>query len=364
MQRCLFAFFCAATSLASAYDHIGTRPLKWRPGVIEMDLQLDRTRAPRLLLDGHTSWNAVAAEALGMWNAHIGQVQFTTTTAFGTGDGNGKNEVFFSTNVYGQRFGAGVLAITTVWRVGRERVESDTIFNTSIDWDSYRGDLNAFEVDFRRVALHEFGHALGLDHPDQVGQIEVAVMNSVVNDLDTLARDDIRGARALYPPDASYALDLGGSGAGNLVVTPPPGLDGKYPAGTGVKLAAKADRRNRFRAWSGDENSTARSLRLTMLDDMAVSAYFSTNGAPTVLTHPRSQFARLHGSATLSVRVSSAASVSYQWQFEGADIPGATGPHLDLNFLTHGDSGLYACRVTNARGETMSRAARLVVDGY
>jgi hypothetical protein len=48
------------------------------------------------------------------------------------------------------------------------------------------------------VALHEFGHVLGLDHPDEFGQSVDAIMNSTVGDLDKLLFDDILGAYSLY----------------------------------------------------------------------------------------------------------------------------------------------------------------------
>ena len=45
--------------------------------------------------------------------------------------------------------------------------------------------------------IHEFGHAIGLGHPDEAGQEVVAIMNSSFSG-DTLQPDDIAGARALY----------------------------------------------------------------------------------------------------------------------------------------------------------------------
>src|SRR5204862_1487224 len=106
--------------------------------------------------------------------------------------------------IYGQVFGDGVLAVTINWYGETQIAESDVIFNTDISWDSYRGALRypggQLVCDLRRVALHEFGHVLGLDHPDDAGQSVSAIMNSVVSDLDNLTADDINGAQALYPP--------------------------------------------------------------------------------------------------------------------------------------------------------------------
>lgn len=358
-------FLLAAGSRMAAYDFVTARPIRWRPGDIPMDLQLDETMTPRVLLDGKSSWNAVAEEALAIWNAQLSRVQFTTFTDGTRRDGNDENEIFFSSSVYGHRFGSSVLAVTTIWYVRNERVEGDTIFNNAIDWDSYRGAFGS-SVDLRRVALHEFGHTLGLDHPDEAGQVMVAVMNSTISDLDTLAEDDIHGARALYPPEASYALnvEISPPGSGEVLATPAPDVNGRYPAGSVVTFVARPKRRNAFRFWSGDEVSSLRRLSVRIVDDETIVANFSTNGAPRVLSQPRSQFASLGDSLALHVRAASTGPVTYQWQFNGTDLPGETGPELFLSFLTHQDSGLYSCRVANLRGSASSRPARVVVDGY
>jgi len=62
------------------------------------------------------------------------------------------------------------------------------VFNNRRTWDSYRGALRSRSEDFRRVAIHEFGHVLGLDHPDEAGQ---RVSRSVFNNRRTW--DSYRG---------------------------------------------------------------------------------------------------------------------------------------------------------------------------
>jgi hypothetical protein len=118
--------------------------------------------------------------------------------------GDGVNAIVFSNTVFGQKFGTGTLAVT-YWRVsGSGKItEADVLFNKNQAFDSYRGPLrfgsNGWSIgDIRRVLIHELGHALGLDHPDQHGQHVDAIMNSMTSDRETLSADDISGAQSMY----------------------------------------------------------------------------------------------------------------------------------------------------------------------
>ena len=187
-------------------------PLKWPPGSILMKVYPQNAT---VLTDGNTQGSSLVAamqDPSRGWNPNLGDAQFSPQllAVGGSGlDNNNINEVFFSSTVFGMAFGSdGTLAVTTTWYTGNQRVEADVIFNTAWTWDSYRGALHANPViDLQRVALHEFGHVLGLDHPDEAGQTVAAVMNSHVSSTDSLTADDISGGQSLYGPPGVPAND-------------------------------------------------------------------------------------------------------------------------------------------------------------
>lgn len=123
---------------------------------------------PKTLLDGSTSFNQSAQNALEIWNPYLAHLQFSSILFSPVVPDADDDEMsaFFAADVFGDKFGSGVLAVTVFSFRGTILETSDTVFNSAYTWDSYRGPFNASLLDFRRVAIHEFGHTLGLDHPD------------------------------------------------------------------------------------------------------------------------------------------------------------------------------------------------------
>src|SRR5688572_2544634 len=175
-----------------------------------------RLPASSPLIDGSPSLDAVAEEALNIWNQHLIHMKFAVNRgSILPADGNdGNTSVTMASTIYGDTFGNGVLAVTLLSPRGTNFVEADVVFNIGFNWDSYRGPLLNDTEDFRRVALHEFGHVLGLDHPDQAGQSTAAIMNSTISDIDTLQNDDIFGAKSIYDNGPPF---LSSNPAPNLV---------------------------------------------------------------------------------------------------------------------------------------------------
>ena len=201
----LAAVLCA-TSLQTASGYVKEGPVWPSDAVATMQLQLGPTGV--VLEDGFATWDDSAADALGLWNPNMDIFQFAWTKEVSTSQssGDGFNSVFFSTSVFGEDFGEGVLGVTVLlydFGNGEVTQEADVIINQAYQFNSYRGPLKPGDpstrvYDIHRIFLHEFGHVLGLDHPDDYGQNVVAIMNSVISDLDSLAADDINGAIWLY----------------------------------------------------------------------------------------------------------------------------------------------------------------------
>jgi hypothetical protein len=176
----------------------------WPNGTL-ITLQMELGTPNQSLQDGSQTWNIAAGPAADAWNAVMKQVQFTRVmnSSAPLSSGDGVNCVIFTNDVFGDSFGDSTLAVTYYRTQGNTLTEADVLFNKAQTFDSYRGDLQFLPnghalVDISRVLLHELGHALGLDHPDDAGQHVAAVMNSVVSDTAELTSDDITGIQHLY----------------------------------------------------------------------------------------------------------------------------------------------------------------------
>jgi len=102
----------------------------------------------------------------------------------------GINSVAFTSDVCGTAFGGQTLAVTLTTSINGASTRSIILFDESDPWRQ--------EFDFRRVASHELGHVLGLDHSDS----NQAIMFPSVGDVESPQADDIAGAAARYDIDA------------------------------------------------------------------------------------------------------------------------------------------------------------------
>ncbi len=86
------------------------------------------------------------------------------------------------------------------------------------------------------------------------------------------------------------------------------------------------------------------------------------NPPPTITTQPQSQVVQEDGNVVFTVVASGPGALSYQWQFNGQNIPGATQSALGLNRVKVASSGQYRVMVSSTYGLTVSAEATLTVN--
>ncbi len=94
------------------------------------------------------------------------------------------------------------------------------------------------------------------------------------------------------------------------------------------------------------------------LDDAGV---FVSPRPPQITNQPASQAALLGQTVTFAVGVHGSLPLSYQWQFSGTNLNGATASTLALTNVQFDQAGSYAVVVTNAAGVVASSNALLTV---
>jgi hypothetical protein len=83
---------------------------------------------------------------------------------------------------------------------------------------------------------------------------------------------------------------------------------------------------------------------------------------PKIAAQPVKQLAALGEIVTFSVMVADARAITFQWKFNGADIPGATDDSLLLTNVSAANEGQYSVVVTNSSGSVTSTPAELLLD--
>ncbi|HUI91629.1 MAG TPA: immunoglobulin domain-containing protein [Chitinivibrionales bacterium] len=84
--------------------------------------------------------------------------------------------------------------------------------------------------------------------------------------------------------------------------------------------------------------------------------------SPSITVQPVSQTMYLGGSVVFTVSATGSP-LSYQWQKDGTDIPGATSSALAIDNIGYGSPGSYTVIVSNAAGSVTSNKATLTVVG-
>ena len=149
-------------------------------------------------------WNSAFGEAMSLWNEQT-VFRFTSVPTYRDPCSDfslfAMNGVAFSDTLCGEDWGSPTLAVAITRSSFGSTIQSDIIFNRTFEWNVYTGPAQAGgwgdTFDFRRVAVHELGHALGLGHEED----SPAIMAPYYGNIEAPQADDIAGVMALYGED-------------------------------------------------------------------------------------------------------------------------------------------------------------------
>ena len=194
-----FTFFglvlISVTRPACAFELSGS---KWLGAETEFYVNIEGISGTGL------QWNTAFITAMEEWNTETLFTFDWKEEYRNPCENDGVNGVDFVEDYCGSEFGQSTLGITVTRYestiLGEPNlVQADIILNGSEKFDIFGGALPSFgplsdKFDFRRAALHELGHVIGLEHEETMQ----AIMAPEISDIDRLQPDDIAGVKALY----------------------------------------------------------------------------------------------------------------------------------------------------------------------
>lgn len=258
----LTIFLALPTQISQAYVYLtcddGDDPITWS----EECNDCARMRVSPISFPAGNSFTTEVNAAMDTWNA-VERSNFTFIKLVDTNGTYGENDV--NEVVFDEIDGPGdTLAVTRSWYNlcyafdDADIKETDVIFDVEENWYTSAFSYTSSNIHFRTVAVHEFGHVLGLKHENDV----LDTMNSFYPNGGPLSysklmvptADSRQGLRFLYPEGGTskpnlVALNYKRTGAGSSGL-----VSGPTSAADGTNVTIEATFQNIGSAGSGSFN--------------------------------------------------------------------------------------------------------------
>ena len=184
-------FVCIMLLLSGPALAFNATGLIWQQGKTEYKTRLFNN-------SGETTFRNAFGEALDIWsNNSTFQYEIDSSTSADPCNNSLANGISMATTSCGAAFGASVLAVHSALLVNNVRTRSRIVFNSNVNWGVFNGPIGG-QIDFRRTAVHELGHGLGLGHANGVG----AIMEDTIGSIEVPATDDLNGVASMYDLDS------------------------------------------------------------------------------------------------------------------------------------------------------------------
>jgi uncharacterized repeat protein (TIGR01451 family) len=224
-----------------------------------------------------------------------------------------------------------------------------------------------------RPATNQFGAAtMTVTVTDEAGGRAIQSFLLTVNPVnDAPALSDIPGQSMTADSvlDLAFSVTDVDSPLSTMVLTAASSNPTLVPAGNVVFSGSGSARRVRVTPAANQTGTVTITLTATDAGGAAASRPFGLTvnpkppSAPAITSQPQSQTVSNGNSVTFSVAATGTPPLTYQWEFNGATLPGQTGSSLVLSSVTSGDAGDYRVVVSNATGAAPSQLAHLTVVG-
>jgi hypothetical protein len=185
------------------------------------------------------------------------------------------------------------------------------------------------------------------------------------------ACDAVSGASEIYPPyfvDAElghpYIRVLGTTGSSAYywsADTTPTDAD-TFPLAPGLFLTNDTGFIGGVPTQAGTFTATITAWTYSDSFSALFTFTITNGGAPGLFTQPASQNDNVGAAASFAVSAYGALPLTYQWQFDGTAIPGATTNTYSIASLQHSQGGSYNVIVSNKLGHITSSNALLAIE--